>query len=204
MEPEKVDRLCTGLLALAERMSVQVRDKVQIRTRRGAFLPPKTDHPISSGPTGGMWAGHRVVLLEKYPLCHFVGRGEWAYVLHEICHAVWTPPDLSPYDVKWPETKGQDQWEYAVVRALFPRWCWTSHVEFLNQSYRSLGRYGGEDSASDRYVDSRRLASWRRGVQVAIRSGALESPRVPTWRAPNFETMSYLEGPKLRNHVLYL
>lgn len=191
MEPEKVDRLCKALMETAERMSVQIRDRVKIRTRRGICLPPSKVNPslISSGPSGEMWAGHGIVIIEAKSLRQIVEQREWTYVLHEICHAVWTPADLSPDVVKWPETEGQDQWEYAVVRTLFPRWCWVDHVEFLNESNRSVGRDRDDVSATDRYVDSRRLASWKRGVQVAIWAGALESPRAPTWRAPNFDVL---------------
>jgi hypothetical protein len=195
MEPEKVDRLCKSLMEIAERMSVQIRDRVKVRTRRGAYALSKTSHPISSGPTGEMWAGHGIVLLEENSLWQAVEQGEWAYVLHEISHAVWTPADLCPNEVKWPETEGQDQWEYAVVRTLFPRWCWTDHVEFLNQSNRTVGRDRMDISATDQYVDSRRLISWKRGIQVAISAGALESSRVPTWRPPNFEVLQAMNFP---------
>ncbi len=150
------------------------------------------------GPTGTMAAAAREVWLadptridtrweERAPT--------WCFAMHELSHAFWTPPGCGVHATHnaLPETLGQDQWEYAVVRAVFPRRFWGIHLRFLNESGRATGR----DRDLRSYKDARKLRSWREGLQNTIQLGTLVDARTPTWAPPDYSKLGLVVPPRV-------
>lgn len=165
---------------------------------RPVHLPDGVDPAkLTDGPCGWTWAGHGIVVAEPGYRFRLQGADDWRYILHEISHAVWTPPGHSPDQVT-SECVGQDQWERAVVKAVFPFRYWKEHREFQGESSRPFGRkdeFGMRQVKDEgQYKDHRRLASWREGVALCRAVGAVNESGRPTWKRPDYDELVRLGG----------
>ncbi len=171
------------VLEIARRMGVTI----------SVVADAQADEPgvvFYDSPTGEFATRHREVCIDETATDL-----DWAFLLHEVSHAVWCPPGWSTNDDGLDETIGQDQWERtavkAVVRALgLPERLLQEHLDFQEDSTREEHLNGFPHGIPGLGLEQ--WPSYVHGYGVAVSTGALGVDHEPTWCLPDYTRVGEL------------
>lgn len=133
---------------------------------------------FSIGPDLSTFTGHGLVIVTSPPV-------DWKMLLHEVGHAVWTPPGRSPDDEPLNECDGMDPWLAQIIKERFPRRVRKEWRNFENESTRA---FGNSWDCSSYYNECRRLAGWRRAKKNAEKLGMIVNGRA-AMRKPDYSAL---------------